>query len=165
MNEQRLPQLVRNLYRIVGELEAMFPGRHFTPDGHMVGSLGESLAAYHYGLELVAASTCGHDAIWKGRRVEIKATQGTRVSLRSEAEHLLVLQLDEQGGFDEVYNGPGGPVWSLVSHKALPANGQHQVSTSRLRTMMRGVSASAAIPRVNASRGPAVTTSADETAP
>ena len=35
--------LVKQLYITVNELEVMFPGRHFTPDGHMVGSLGECL--------------------------------------------------------------------------------------------------------------------------
>jgi hypothetical protein len=30
----------------------MFPGGHFTPDGHMVGSIGEAIAAYHYGIDL-----------------------------------------------------------------------------------------------------------------
>jgi hypothetical protein len=41
----------------------MFPGRHFTPDGHMVGSLGECLVAHAYGLELQTASNKGFDAI------------------------------------------------------------------------------------------------------
>ena len=53
MDRKRLPELICDLYQIVGELEAMFPGRHFTPDGHLVGSLGECLAAYHYSLELM----------------------------------------------------------------------------------------------------------------
>jgi hypothetical protein len=52
VDRDRLPELVKELYRTVGELEAMFPGRHFTPDGHLVGSLGEGLVAHHYNLEL-----------------------------------------------------------------------------------------------------------------
>ena len=35
----------------VAELEAEFPGRHFTLDGHLVGSIGEVMAAYYYGSE------------------------------------------------------------------------------------------------------------------
>ena len=97
MDKTRLPQLVSELYRTVGELEAMFPGRYFTPDGHLVGSLGECLAAYHYGLELLPASSQGADALVEGVRVEIKATQGSRVALRSCPEHLLVLKLEPRG--------------------------------------------------------------------
>ena len=139
MDKTRLPQLVSELYRTVGELEAMFPGRYFTPDGHLVGSLGECLAAYHYGLELLPASSQGADALVEGVRVEIKATQGSRVALRSRPEHLLVLKLDREGGFTEIYNGPGDAVWRLVETKPRPSNGQYQVSLSRLASVMREI--------------------------
>lgn len=117
MDRERLPELITDLYRIVGELEAMFPGRHFTPDGHLVGSLGECLAAYHYGLELLPASSPGVDAVKDARKIEIKATQGQRVSLRSSPEHLLVLRLNREGGFSEMYNGPGDIVWNRKMRK------------------------------------------------
>ena len=43
---------IKALYAISRELEQLFPGRHYTPDGHMVGSIGEALAASCYGLEM-----------------------------------------------------------------------------------------------------------------
>ena len=43
---------IKALYEISQELEALFPGRHYTPDGHMIGSIGEALAASYYNLEL-----------------------------------------------------------------------------------------------------------------
>ena len=46
---------VQKLVEIVAELEAEFPGRHFTLDGHLVGSIGEVMAAYYYGIELYRA--------------------------------------------------------------------------------------------------------------
>jgi hypothetical protein len=57
-----IPDLVRRLYEIVGQLESTFTGRKFTLDGHLVGSIGEVMAAHRYGLELLTASTEGHDA-------------------------------------------------------------------------------------------------------
>ena len=36
---------VQKIYEIVGELQADFPGRSFTPDGHLVGSIGEVMAS------------------------------------------------------------------------------------------------------------------------
>jgi hypothetical protein len=146
MNEQRFPILLRDLYRIVGELEAMFPGRHFTPDGHLVGSIGECLAAYHYGIELHSASHAGHDGTCAGRDVQIKATQGKAVALRCEPSHLLVLLLGRDGGFEEIYNGPGAGVWDLVKHKPPPTNGQRQVGISKLRLLMKAVPQSERIP-------------------
>ena len=44
---------VLELVRIVSELETAFPGRHFTLDGHLVGSIGEVMAAYYYGLTCI----------------------------------------------------------------------------------------------------------------
>ncbi|MEY3457412.1 MAG: hypothetical protein RL215_569 [Planctomycetota bacterium] len=44
MDLVRFPQLLRDIYAAVDELERMFPGRHFTPDGHMVGSIGEAFS-------------------------------------------------------------------------------------------------------------------------
>ena len=38
-------ELLAFLYRIVDLLEVLFPGRKFTPDGHLVGSIGEVIAA------------------------------------------------------------------------------------------------------------------------
>jgi hypothetical protein len=42
---QKVPGLRTRLYEITDELENMF-GRKFTPDGHLVGSLGEAMAVY-----------------------------------------------------------------------------------------------------------------------
>jgi hypothetical protein len=62
MNHEKFKHLVEQLYKTVNELESMFPGRHFTPDGHMVGSIGECLVADAYDLTLENASNKGFDA-------------------------------------------------------------------------------------------------------
>jgi hypothetical protein len=83
LDERRFPELIRELYKTIGELSKMFPGRPFTPDGHMVGSLAECFAEYYYGLKLFAPSTTGHDGEVGGCRIEVKATQNNRVAFRS----------------------------------------------------------------------------------
>ena len=60
---------VQTMIGIVSELEAEFPGRHFTLDGHLVGSIGEVMAAYYYGIELYRASVSRHDGIVDGREL------------------------------------------------------------------------------------------------
>lgn len=105
----------------------------------MVGSLSEALAQYHYRIELADASAYCHDGTCDGKQVQIKATQGNRIALSSEPEHLLVLSLLRDGSIEEQYNGPGAPVWKLVAQKPRPRNGQYQISLSSLRKLMRGV--------------------------
>lgn len=140
--------MIRELYRVVAELEGMFPGRPFTPDGHMVGSLAECFAEYYYGLKLYGCSHPGHDAYTDDCKVEIKATQGKSVSLRSGPERLLVFRLHRDGSFEEIYNGPGALVWALVKAKSRPSNGQYQVRLTRLRKLMQDVPPDQRLPRI-----------------
>ena len=81
----------------------------------MVGSLGEALAAHHYGIKLSPASSQCHDGVCESRQVQVKATQGNRIALSGEPEHLLVLRLNRDGSFVEEYNGPGALPWKLVA--------------------------------------------------
>lgn len=135
---ENIPALVQRLYEIVEELEAHFPGRKFTPDGHLVGSIGEVIAASKYGIELLPASAEGHDASAPdGRLVQIKATQGTRVALRSEPEHLVVLFIEKTGQTREVYNGPGRTVWEQCGK--MQKNGQRPISVAKLTQLQRGI--------------------------
>ncbi len=53
MHLDEVPRLIGRLYDIVDRLEELFPGRKFTPDGHLVGSIGEVIAANLYDLELL----------------------------------------------------------------------------------------------------------------
>ena len=132
-------ELLASLYRIVERLEVLFPGRKFTPDGHLVGSIGEVIAARMFGLELLPASAPDHDAITgDGRKVQIKFTQGTRgVALRAEPDQLLVLRLAPDRSLEVVYNGNGKSPWSQSGK--MQKNGQRQISLARLRTIDRTV--------------------------
>jgi|SRR5690606_5301547 len=130
----KIPELIKRIYEIVNELETLFPGRHFTPDGHMVGSIGEVLAAEHFNLELLPASFQGHDAKDKdGRFVQIKATQGNSVALRSEPDRLIILKLKKDGNFEIVYDGDGKIVWENCG--SVQSNGQRRISLTKLRSL------------------------------
>lgn len=128
-------QAIRGLYAVTNHLGELYPGRHFTPDGHMVGSLGEVVAAEHYGLNLFTASAPVHDAEdpSTGRLVQIKATQGKRVALYEEPKYLIVLLIHRDGTFEEVYNGPGRRVWETAGKPQ--KTGQRSVSLAELREL------------------------------
>jgi hypothetical protein len=143
MNTERFPVLMRRLYELVGEFEAMFPGRPFTPDGHLVGSIGECIAAHYYGLTLCPPSTKGHDALCgDGRRVQIKATQGTGINTKQDALHgwLLVIKIERTGGFREVFNGPGRVLLPLLEKKKpINKNGEYNVTLRQLELLQIAV--------------------------
>ena len=82
MDAERLPQIIREIYRCVADLTAMFPKRHFTPDGLMIGSIGEVLAAHYYGFdELFVASKLRHDGRVGELHVQVKATQRKSIGI------------------------------------------------------------------------------------
>ncbi len=128
--------LIKKLYSIVLELEQMFPGRHFTPDGHMVGSIGECLVADAYNLKLMTASNKGYDAVTQDRStVEIKATQSNRVAFRSCPDHTIIIKILADGTFKEYYNGPGTIIWNEFKGRTMPSNGQYQISLRRVEQL------------------------------
>ncbi len=49
-NVRGVPALIVQLYQTVRALNKLFPDRPFTPDGHLVGSIGEVIAADTYDL-------------------------------------------------------------------------------------------------------------------
>lgn len=114
---KRIHSQVQRLIEIVNELEEDYPGRHFTLDGHLVGSLGEVVAAYHYGITLYTASSPIHDGEIGKRKVQIKVTQQDNVVIGNEPEYLLVLYMNKNGAFYEVYNGPGKAPWESASRR------------------------------------------------
>ncbi|BEE12810.1 hypothetical protein ACET6Z_01820 [Aeromonas veronii] len=149
IDHKRFQRLVQQLYSTVEELEEMFPGRHFTPDGHMVGSIGECLVADAYGLELMNASNKGYDALSpSGLQVEIKATQAKSVAFRSQPEHTIAIKILPNGTFEEIFNGPGNLVWQQFDGKPLPSNGQYQISLNKLKELNKQVDKSQRILRV-----------------
>ncbi len=141
----QVPALVSRLYAVVDELEAIFPSRHFTPDGHLVGSLGEVWAAHLYGIALHPASSVTHDGVCpSGKNVQVKATQGSSVALSSEPDHLIVLHLKRHGDPEEFYNGPGSLAWQAAGK--MQKNGQRPVSLTKLRKLMGSVGVADRIP-------------------
>ncbi len=149
MDHDKFQELIKQLYSTVSELEFMFLGRRFTPDGHMVGSIGECLVADAYGLNLQTASNKGFDATTQdGKEVEIKATQSKSVAFRSKPEHAIIIKILPNGTFEEAYNGHGHLVWQQFLGKKLPSNGQFQISLNKLKELNKQVGDSSRVPRI-----------------
>ena len=130
-----LSDKIKELYKITNELENSYPGRKFTIDGHLVGSIGEVIVAEHYGLDLLPNSTKTHDARTKdGKMVQIKATQVKGIAISSEPDYLIVIRLLSDGSWEEIYNGPGKAAWDNAGK--MQKNGQRPISLSKLRSLM-----------------------------
>ena len=129
--------LIKQIYASAAELSER-TGRPFTPDGHLVGSVGEVLAAWLYDLDLAAASQAGYDAVdGHGRRVQIKASGSGRTfafydgdaDVRPEVVVALRLRPKPGHAVQVVYAGPYEPVHRYFEeHDRRPAkNGQKSI--------------------------------------
>ena len=139
MSIHEVPQLIADLYKTTKRLETIFVGRPFTPDGHLLGSIGEVVAEYIYGLSLEDCSTPQVDATTSdGRSVQIKLTgkSGKSYGLRwsnartTKPPDLLIGLKLTNSGFKEIYNGPF-PV-DLLKDRPESTNGQLSISVSKL---------------------------------
>jgi hypothetical protein len=129
----RLPREVADIYRAVEALAKRYPGRPFTPDGHMVGSIGEVVAAEAFGLELYPPSQAVHDAYDSAGDVQIKITAGRHVSMYSCCDRLLVLRIVSPKEAEVIYDGPGTPAWAEAG--GMQKNGQRRISLTKLRAI------------------------------
>lgn len=132
----RLPEPVAAIYRAVEELEAAFPGRKFTPDGHLVGSIGEVVASEALGLTLYAGSHPGHDAYDADGDVQIKMTGGKSIALYDTCARLVVLRIVSPEEAEIVYDGPGEPAWSAAGK--VQKNGQRTIRLTKLCALAAG---------------------------
>jgi hypothetical protein len=130
-----LPDGVADIYNGVAKLEAKFPGRPFTPDGHLVGSIGEVIAAKAFGegFKLMTPSTKGYDAVCSRRgdvQVKLIGAKATRIALNGPCDHLVVFQIcDPPTHARLVYDGPSDGLFESLS--GTPGR-QRPISVTRL---------------------------------
>ena len=137
-DKEEISRSIRTVFNATDRLTEL-TGRPFSPDGHLVGSLGEVLAAIELGLQLAPPSTEGYDAVdADGKFVEIKATTRNAVALSAsgtKAERLVVVRIDSVGNPTIVYDGPSAPAWKAAGKPQ--KNGQRRISLSRLTGLDR----------------------------
>ncbi|WP_152681616.1 DUF6998 domain-containing protein [Chromobacterium subtsugae] len=76
MNTKTNVELILRIYTLATECECHNPGRKFTPDGHLIGSVGKVTAAERYDLTLYSTSVETHDAVSPfGKPLQTKASQ------------------------------------------------------------------------------------------
>jgi hypothetical protein len=146
--EQADDELVRLVFQACAELSRR-TGRSVSPDGHLVGSLGEIHAASQLGLTLQPASNAGYDAIdAQGRKVEIKTTTRASISLSAagtHAERLIVVQLEPLTGTARIaYDGAAAHAWALAGKPG--RNGQRTLAITTLLKRSAGPDAGEQLP-------------------
>jgi hypothetical protein len=72
-----------------------------------------------YEIELDEVSQPTHDGTaLNGGRVQIKATFQDALTFKTVPEYYLGIKINRDGTFEEIYNGPGQPIFDYYSHRS-----------------------------------------------
>lgn len=113
-----LAEALSLIFRGIEQLKTAFPARRFTIDGRLVGDIGEVIAALRYDIQLDDISRPGYDGVTSdGRRVQVKATFQDKLTFSTIPDYYLGFRLFKDGSYEEVYNGPGEPIYAAFAHR------------------------------------------------
>ena len=120
--------------------------RRFTPDGKMVGDIGEVIAGNFYQVNLDEISRRDWDGTHDTRNVQIKATSGNDTYLKEPPKDgftdglLMVFQINrESGDYKLIYNGDIQRVWDALNNISLDRTGAKMISLNSLRKLQKSV--------------------------
>lgn len=140
----KLKDAIKDLYASVEKLQAAFPDRKFTPDGCMIGDIGEALAELKFGVTLDKKSKKhwdGHRIVSRGeeRKAQVKATQKDDTYLKPPPHDgdLLVFKIFNNGDWEVVYDGPILKVWESLKDKKPDKNGAKIITLENLRKLKK----------------------------
>lgn len=148
MSRSEISASLELIFSGIKRLADAFPARAFTIDGRLVGDIGEVLGALEYDLELDEVSRPTHDATTPdGRNVQIKATFKEQLTMRSVPDFYLGFRLDQNGDFEEIYNGPGKLIAGRYSHRKGIGKQLLSFPVSELKKLSSTIPANQRIPK------------------
>lgn len=140
----QLKKAIIDLYLSVTKLHSAFPDRKFTPDGRMVGDIGEAIAALKFGVILDKKSKKhwdGHrfDSSGKKWNVQIKTTQKDFTYLKKPPRegHLIVFKIFNNGEYECCYDGKIVRVWDSLSEQKIGRTGEKTIQLERLKKIQK----------------------------
>jgi hypothetical protein len=102
-----MQHIMATLFSAQNALRALAPEFKWAGMGNLLGDYGEYVSIRHYGLTKAPPGANGYDAITPdGKKVQIKASHAANmIGFRGEADLLLVIKVDVDGSWKEIYYG------------------------------------------------------------
>jgi len=143
---EKLKAAICEMFDAQRRLREAFPKRLFTPDGRMIGDIGEAIAEINYQVTVDPTSR----PHWDGKRedvcegcldVQIRATQRDDTYTKEPPDdgRLLVFRIFSDGSWECCYNGEAQKVWRSLDAKKATKNGEKFISLDALRKLNKDV--------------------------
>ena len=103
--------------------------------GNPLGDFGEFVAIEHYSLQKAEVGSSGFDAVTlEGKTVQIKANhKAKQIGIRGKADLLLVIHVDYDGNWEEVYYGDHKEVIKACTWS--DRDSKHMIGITKLKKM------------------------------
>jgi hypothetical protein len=108
--------------------------------GNLLGDYGEFIALHRYNLIKSPSGADGSDAVTSdGLTVQVKTNHSaSSIGFRGAADKLLVLKVDDDGNWEELYYGDFDPVKKIAGYSK--RDNKYVVTLSKLRGLKENVS-------------------------
>jgi Family of unknown function (DUF6998) len=127
--------IVASIFASQKALRTLAPEYHWAGLGNLLGDFGELVAVDHYGLNKAPRGSNGFDAICNdGKSVQIKTNfAANQIGFRGEADQLLVIGVEENGDWHEIYYGDFEVVKNHSRYSA--RDNKHMIAISKLKQL------------------------------
>lgn len=135
-----IQQLLASIFASQRALKILAPEFNWAGLGNLLGDFGELVAIEHYGLTKAAGGSDGHDAVNKdGLTVQIKTIYASnQIGFRGSADILLVISVNDDGSWSEVYFGDFGPIKGVATYSK--RDNKSVVTLSKLKKILGSAS-------------------------
>jgi hypothetical protein len=136
--------VVASLFASQRTLRALAPDYRWTGLGNLLGDFGEFIAVSRYGLCKSSAGSNGYDCVAPdGRTVQVKTNHAAnQIGFRGKADLMLVLHVQSNGEWDEIYYGPFDLVDAASRYSA--RDNKKMIALSKLRAIKKTLDAEGA---------------------
>ena len=110
--QEAVKHIVATIFSAQNALRDLAPDQRWAGMGNLLGDYGEYIAIGKYNLKKAPGGADGYDAVTAdGLKVQIKANHSSStIGFRGEADLLLVLKIESNAEWRELYYGPFKPV-------------------------------------------------------
>jgi hypothetical protein len=110
--------IVATIFSAQDALRDLAPEQRWAGMGNLLGDYGEYIALANFNLKKAPSGANGYDAVTaEGLKVQIKANHASStIGFRGEADLLLVLKIESNAEWKEIYFGPFKPIQEKATY-------------------------------------------------
>jgi uncharacterized protein DUF6998 len=135
--QEAVKHIVATIFSAQNALRDLAPEQRWAGMGNLLGDYGEYIALANYNLKKAPGGADGYDAVnAEGLKVQIKANHSSStIGFRGDADLLLVLKIESNADWKELYYGPFKPVREKATYSK--RDNKYMIPTARLQQLQK----------------------------